>query len=79
MYVGKTGTKEIDFVAISQQETIYYQVSQSILDADTRERETAPFYSTNDFYEKVIITTDKNYATNENGIKIINIIDFLLD
>lgn len=79
VYVGKTGTKEIDFVAISQQETIYYQVSQSILDADTRERETAPFYSTNDFYEKVIITTDKNYATNENGIKIINIIDFLLD
>ncbi len=79
VYVGKTGTKEIDFVAISQQETIYYQVSQSILDADTRERETAPFYSTNDFYEKVIITTDKNYATNENGIKIINIIDFLLN
>lgn len=79
VYVGKTGTKEIDFVAISQQETIYYQVSQSILDADTRERETAPFYSTNDFYDKVIITTDKNYATNENGIKIINIIDFLLD
>lgn len=78
VYIGKTGNKEIDFVAINQQETIYYQVSQSILDADTRERETAPFYSTNDFYEKVIITTDKNYATNENGIKIVNIIDFLL-
>lgn len=79
VYVGKTGTKEIDFVAINQQETIYYQVSQSILDADTRERETAPFYSTNDFFEKIIITTDKNYATNENGIKIVNIIDFLLN
>ncbi len=79
VYVGKNGTKEIDFVAINQHETIYYQVSQSILDADTRERETAPFYSTNDFYENVIITTDKNYATNENGIKIVNIIDFLLN
>ncbi len=79
VYVGKAGTKEIDFVAINQQETIYYQVSQSILDATTRERETAPFYVTNDFYEKVIITTDKNYATNENGIKIINILDFLLN
>ena len=79
VYIGKTGTKEIDFVAINQQETVYYQVSQSILDADTRERETAPFYSTNDFFEKVIITTDKNYATNENGIKIVNIIDFLLN
>jgi hypothetical protein len=79
VFVGKNGTKEIDFVAIKQQETIYYQVTQSILDADTREREIAPFYSTNDFYEKVIITTDKTYATNENGIKIINIIDFLLN
>lgn len=79
VYVGKTGTKEIDFVAINQKETIYYQVSQSILDAGTRERETAPFYSTNDFFEKIIITTDKNYATNENGIKIVNIIDFLLN
>ncbi len=79
VYVGKAGTKEIDFVAINQQETIYYQVSQSILDATTRERKTAPFYVTNDFYEKVIITTDKNYATNENGIKIINILDFLLN
>lgn len=79
VYVGKTGNKEIDFVAINQQETIYYQVSQSILDFDTRKRETEPFYATNDFYEKVIITTDKNYATNENGIKIINIIDFLLN
>ncbi len=79
VYVGKTGNKEIDFVAINQQETVYYQVSQSILDATTREREVAPFYATNDFYEKVIITTDKNYATNENGVKIINIIEFLLN
>lgn len=79
VYVGKTGAREIDFVAVNQQETIYYQVSQSILDAKTRQRETAPFYYTNDFFEKIIITADKNYATNENGIRIINIIDFLLN
>ena len=79
VYVGKAGTKEIDFVAVNQQETIYYQVSQSILDTATRERETAPFYSTRDFFEKIIITADKNYVTNENGIKIVNIIDFLLN
>ena len=79
VYVGKAGTKEIDFVAVNQQETIYYQVSQSILDTATRERETAPFYSARDFFEKIIITADKNYVTNENGIKIVNIIDFLLN
>lgn len=78
VYVGKADKKEIDFVAINQQETIYYQVSQSILDENTRQREIAPFYATNDFYSKVIITTDQTYTTNENGIKIVNIIDFLL-
>lgn len=79
VYIGKVGNKEIDFVAIKQQKTVYYQVSQSILSDETRNRETAPFYHTGDFYEKVIITTDQNYATNENGIKIVNIIDFLLN
>ena len=33
---------------------------------------------THDFYEKTIITTDKTYVTNINGIKIVNLIDFLL-
>lgn len=79
VYVGKEGTKEIDFVAIKQQETIYYQVTQSLMDSDVQKRETAPFYALKDFYDKVIITTDKTYATNHNGIKIVNIIDFLLE
>lgn len=78
VYVGKIDSKEIDFVAINQKETIYYQVSQSIISQDTCKRETAPFYGINDFFEKVIITADKNYVTNENGIKVVNIVDFLL-
>ena len=78
VYVGKCDNKEIDFVAIKKEETRYFQVTESLADAKTQEREVAPFYSTNDFYEKTIITTDKTYATNVNGIKIVNLTDFLL-
>lgn len=78
VYVGKCDNKEIDFVAIKKEETRYFQVTESLSDAKTKEREVAPFYSTNDFYEKTIITTDKTYATNVNGIKIVNLTDFLL-
>lgn len=78
VYVGKCDNKEIDFVAIKKEETRYFQVTESLSDAKTQEREVAPFYSTNDFYEKTIITTDKIYATNVNGIKIVNLTDFLL-
>lgn len=78
VYVGKCDNKEIDFVAIKKEETRYFQVTESLSDAKTQEREVAPFYSTNDFYEKTIITTDKTYATNVNGIKIANLTDFLL-
>lgn len=78
VYVGKFDNKEIDFVAIKKEETRYFQVTESLADGKTQEREVAPFYATNDFYEKTIITTDKTYATNINGIKIVNLTDFLL-
>ena len=78
VYVGKNDTKEIDFVAISKEETRYFQVTETLADKTTQEREIAPLRSTHDFYEKTIITADKTYVTNVNGIKIVNLIDFLL-
>lgn len=79
VFVGKCDNKEIDFVAVSKENTRYYQVTQSISDETTRKREVAPLGMTNDFYEKTIISADKTYATNLDGIKIVNIIDFLLE
>lgn len=78
VYVGKCDNKEIDFVAINERETRYFQVSETLADENTRNREIAAFQGTRDFYEKTIITTDKTYVTNINGIKIVNLIDFLL-
>ena len=78
VYVGKSDNREIDFVAVKDGITKYYQVTESLTDATTREREIAPFYSTRDFYEKTIITMDKTYVNDFNGIIIVNLIDFLL-
>lgn len=78
VYVGKCDNKEIDFVAINERETRYFQVSETLADENTRNREIAAFQGTKDFYEKTIITTDKTYVTNINGIKVVNLIDFLL-
>lgn len=78
VYVGKNDTKEIDFVAINKEEKRYFQVCETLIDKATQEREIASFHLTHDFFEKMIITTDKTYVTNVNGIKIVNLIDFLL-
>lgn len=78
VYVGKNGTKEIDFVAINKEKTRYFQVTETLKDKLTQEREISAFRSTQDYYEKTILTTDYTYVTTVNGIKIVNLIDFLL-
>ena len=79
VYVGKCENKEIDFVATQKGHTEYFQVTESLSNDKTREREIAPFYRTNDFYAKTIITAEKTYVTDTNGIQIVNLIDFLLN
>lgn len=75
--IGKVGELEIDFVAEIGGEKIYYQVSASVLDPVTFEREITPLKRVNDNYPKFIITMDE-IPMNEDGIKIINIVDFLM-
>lgn len=75
---GKVGDNEIDFIASKANDLIYYQVSDTVIDKNTLNRELKPFELTNDHYEKILITADYDVATSYNGIKKINIIDFLL-
>ena len=76
--VGKVGTAEVDFVAKKGDEKIYYQVSASILDSHTREREFAALRAVKDNYPKFVLTMD-DLPMGENGILQKNIIDFLLE
>ena len=77
--IGKIGELEIDFVASNLKEKIYIQVSQSIMDEKTLNRELRALQSIPDNYEKIIISMDKNYALSLEGIKIKNAIEWLLE
>lgn len=75
--VGKVGELEIDFVAESAGDRVYYQVAASILDEGTFQREMAPLKKIKDHYPKYIISMDE-IPMGEDGIKQLNVLDFLL-
>ena len=77
--IGKTFDYEVDFVAENVNTIKYYQVSQTIKDEKVRERELRSLESISDNYEKIILTMDKTINNDYNGIKVVNIIDFLLE
>ena len=76
--VGKTYEYEVDFVAENPNEIIYLQVSLSISDEKVRDREIRSLENIKDNYEKIILTMDKTINQDFNGIKVMNIIDWLL-
>ena len=78
VYIGKIGNMEVDFIATKTNKKVYYQVSASILDEKTKERELRSLMSIPDQYDKILLTMDKPYVEDFDGIKWINIINFLL-
>lgn len=78
IYVGILYQKEVDFVAIKQNEKIYIQVANSIEDDKTRERELAPLWQIKDAYPKMIITRTGYPEYDIDGIKVIDIADWLM-
>ena len=78
VYIGKVGTKEIDFIAVSEEGYEYYQVSETVRDADTLKRELEPLNGMNDHFPKYLLTMDIAPPISHNGIKQINVIDWLL-
>ena len=77
--VGKVGNKKIDFIATRDEEKIYYQVTEDMTSEETRTRELAPLKMVKDNYEKVIVAMNTNSTASEEGIKIVRLIDFLLE
>lgn len=78
VYVGKTGSGEIDFIAVRQNEKIYVQVTQEIRSEKTKEREYERLLAIHDNYPKYVLTTDNFAGGNYEGIKTMHIADFLL-
>ena len=76
--IGNIDGLEVDFVCQKPNKTIYIQVSESILDEATRNREFRSLEKINDNYLKYVLTLD-NWDYSKNGIIHMNIIDFLKD
>lgn len=78
VYIGKTKDKEIDFVATKQNEKIYVQVTQEIKSEKTQKRECEQLLEIRDNYPKYVVMADDFAGGNYEGIKTMNIVDFLL-
>lgn len=80
VYVGKVGSAEVDFIAIGEEGEEYYQVAYTVIDADgkTLERELAPLDAISDHNPKYLLTMDLGPMVSHNGIKQVNVLDWLL-
>lgn len=76
--IGKIGETEVDFVAEKPDHKLYIQVTESMMSGETRERELRPLKLIRDNYDKLVLSMDKSYINSYEGIKSINLIDWLL-
>lgn len=79
VYVGKSNDKEVDFVAENRKGVQYFQVAYTVRDKNTLERELSALESINDHYPKFILTMDVDLEVDYNGIRKMNVLDWLLD
>ena len=78
VYIGKVGETEVDFVAEKPNDKLYIQVTESMQSPETRERELRPLRMIKDNYEKIVLSMDRDFITSYEGIKSLNLIDWLL-
>ena len=78
LYAGVLYKKEIDFVAIKRSEKLYIQVSNSIDDPDTFQREVDPLLKIRDAYPKIILARTRQETYQYEGVKIIDVADWLI-
>ena len=77
--IGKVGTTEVDFIARKRDDVYYFQVTASMVEESTFDREMAPLKAISDNYPKTVITLDRYTLGNYEGIQVVNAIDWLLD
>ena len=76
--VGKVENFEVDFIATKTDDKIYVQVTESMITEEVRKRELYPLQKISDNYEKIILSLDTGMTSTYDGIKSINVIDWLI-
>lgn len=77
--IGKIDDREVDFIATNAETKRYIQVTESLNESSTRERELAPLRKIRDNYEKIVIASECLNPVTQDGIRIVRLMDFLLD
>lgn len=78
VYTGKIGEKEVDFVAENKEGFAYFQVAYTTRDTETLDRELNSLKNINDHYPKFILTMDIDPEVDYDGIRKMNVLDWLL-
>ena len=78
VYVGKVGNAEVDFIAITPEGEEYYQVAYTVETENTFERELAPLNAIKDHNPKYLLTMDFTPDASHNGIRQLNVLDWLM-
>ena len=76
--IGKVDNSEVDFIATKADDKLYVQVTESMASEDVRRRELAPLQKINDNYEKIVLSLDPGLDASYDGIKSLNLINWLL-
>ena len=76
--IGKVDNMEVDFIASKMDDKLYVQVTESMISENTRRRELAPLQKISDNYEKIILSLDPGLNPSYEGIKSIDLIDWLV-
>lgn len=78
VHVGKMGNTEVDFIAIGEEGEEYYQVAYTVMEDETLKRELLPLERIHDHNPKYLLTMDQEPMISYNGIKQINVLEWLL-
>ncbi len=77
--IGKVDNAEVDFIATKTDEKLYVQVTESMVSEEVRRRELAPLQKINDNYEKIVLSLDTGLDASYDGIKSLNLINWLIE
>lgn len=77
--IGKIDNQEVDFIATTADDKLYIQVTESMQSEDVRKRELAPLQKIRDNYEKIVLSLETGLDASYDGIKSLNLVDWLLD
>ena len=76
--IGKIDNSEVDFIATNINDKMYVQVTEAMTSEDVRKRELAPLQKISDNYEKIVLSLNPGMDSSYDGIKSINLIDWLI-